>query len=57
MVDGLANLSRCITARTIDVPSDCTDGFLAAYWRRPGATSISRYALACPVSRHCPTLP
>ncbi|UJW36738.1 class I SAM-dependent methyltransferase [Saccharothrix sp. AJ9571] len=35
VVDGLANLGRRITVQTIDVPADCTDGFLAAYWRRP----------------------
>jgi SAM-dependent methyltransferase len=35
IVDGLAALGRRITVAPVDVPWDCTDGFFAAYWRRP----------------------
>ena len=27
----------CVTVEPVPVPADCTDGFTAAYWRRPGA--------------------
>jgi SAM-dependent methyltransferase len=35
VVAGLTELGRNIDVQPVDVPWDCTDGFLAAYWRRP----------------------
>ena len=32
---GLDGPGRHVSVHVIDVPWDCTDGFLAAYWRRP----------------------
>ena len=35
VVEGLSGPNRRVDVEPIDVPWDCTDGFLAAYWRRP----------------------
>jgi SAM-dependent methyltransferase len=35
--DALAEVLGPLEVRTVPVPADCTDGFLAAYWRRPAA--------------------
>jgi SAM-dependent methyltransferase len=35
VVDGLSGPGRQVSVQTVEVPLDCTDGFLAAYWRRP----------------------
>jgi SAM-dependent methyltransferase len=37
VVDGLRSLGRRVTVEAVEVPWDCTDGFLAAFWRRPEA--------------------
>jgi SAM-dependent methyltransferase len=36
-VDTVAGVLADAEVRALDVPWDCTDGFLAAYWRRPDA--------------------
>jgi SAM-dependent methyltransferase len=36
-IDVLARLLRGAEVRPVPVPHDCTDGFAAAYWRRPEA--------------------
>ena len=35
--DEVAELLGPLEARPVPIPADCTDGFLAAYWRRPAA--------------------
>ncbi|TVT38731.1 class I SAM-dependent methyltransferase [Amycolatopsis rhizosphaerae] len=35
VIDGLTTPGRRVDVQAVDVPWDCTDGFLAAYWRRP----------------------
>lgn len=35
--DAVAELLGPLEVRPVPVPADCTDGFLAAYWRRPAA--------------------
>ena len=36
-VERLTSCFRHAEVRTVPVPADCEDGFLGAYWRRPGA--------------------
>jgi len=36
-LDAVAEVLGPLEVRPVPVPADCTDGFLAAYWRRPAA--------------------
>lgn len=36
-VDDVANVLGDLDVRPVPIPSDCVDGFLGAYWRRPAA--------------------
>ena len=36
-VDQIANVLHATTVEPVMIPHDCTDGFQAAYWRRPSA--------------------
>jgi SAM-dependent methyltransferase len=33
----LEQILGCISSETVEIPGDCTDGFMCAYWKRPGA--------------------
>jgi SAM-dependent methyltransferase len=34
-IEGMAEVLGPLEVRPVPIPADCTDGFLAAYWRRP----------------------
>ena len=36
-LDELDQLLGCISSEIVEIPGDCTDGFMCAYWKRPDA--------------------
>jgi hypothetical protein len=51
-IEELAAVLGRISVQAVPIPADCTDGFLGAYWRRPGAyLDASVRAAMSPFSR------